>query len=66
MLTRIKGYVYERRQGLLKTATVVGGLYLTGQYALDRLAEMREQVLESRKDRDMCVHYIYLLKGLLY
>lgn len=52
MLEGIRNYFYERRKGLGTTAGVVGGLYLLGNYALERLEEIRDQHAQSQKDRD--------------
>ncbi|KAI0294005.1 Peroxin-3 [Russula brevipes] len=45
-------YVYERGTKLVRPASIVGGLYLVGQYATARLADMRDSVLERRAARE--------------
>jgi peroxin-3 len=52
MLDGLRTYFYERRRGIATTAGVFGALYLTGQYVLDRLEDMREQVMQSQRDRE--------------
>jgi hypothetical protein len=48
-------YVYERGTKLVRPASIVGGLYLVGQYAAARLADMRDSVLERRAAREKYV-----------
>jgi peroxin-3 len=55
MLNSISNYVYERRARLVRTAGVVGGVYLVGQYASARMADMRDRVLEQRVAREKYV-----------
>lgn len=52
MLDRIRSYFYERRRGLATTAGVVGTLYMTGKYVMDRFEEMREQAMEMQRARE--------------
>ncbi len=52
MLDGLRNYFYERRRGFAKTAGVFGALYLTGQYVLDRLEEMRDHTVQSQRDRE--------------
>ncbi|KAH9974162.1 Peroxin-3 [Lactifluus volemus] len=52
MLNSISNYVYERRVKLVRTAGIVGGLYLLGQYASARMADMSNRILEQRVARE--------------
>ncbi|KAI0252869.1 Peroxin-3 [Lactifluus subvellereus] len=52
MLNSLSNYVYERRARLVRTAGVVGGVYLVGQYASARMADMRDRVQEQRVARE--------------
>jgi peroxin-3 len=51
MLNSVSNYLYERRGGFVRSAGVVGGLYLVGEYAAARVADMRDSVLEKRVAR---------------
>ena len=55
MLNSVSNYVYERRAKFARSAAVVGGLYLVGQYATARTADMRTTVLEQRAAREKYV-----------
>jgi Peroxin-3 len=55
MLNSISNYVYERRVKLVRTAGIVGGLYLLGQYASARMADMSNRILEQRVAREKYV-----------
>jgi Peroxin-3 len=55
MLNSISNYVYERRVKLVRTASAVGGLYLLGQYASARMADMSNRILEQRVAREKYV-----------
>ncbi|KAF8500240.1 Peroxin-3 [Russula emetica] len=52
MLDSVSNYLSERRKGFVRSAGVVGGLYLVGQYAASRAADMRDSVLEQRGARE--------------
>ncbi|KAH9985630.1 Peroxin-3 [Russula compacta] len=52
MLDSVSNYVYERRAKFTRSAAVVGGLYLVGQYATARATDMRTTVLEQRAARE--------------
>lgn len=52
MLDRIRSYFYERRRGMATTAGLVGTLYMTGKYVMDRFEEMREQAMEMQRARE--------------
>ena len=52
MFNSVTNYVYDRRKRLARTAGVVGGLYLVGQYASARIADMRDRVQEERLARE--------------
>ena len=55
MLDSVSNYLSERRKGFVRSAGVVGGLYLVGQYAAGRVADMRDTVLEKRVAREKYV-----------
>jgi peroxin-3 len=55
MLNSVSNYLYERRGGFVRSAGVVGGLYLVGEYAAARVADMRDSVLEKRVARQKYV-----------
>ena len=55
MLNSVSNYLYERRAGFVRSAGVAGGLYLVGQYAVARVADMRDNVLEQRAAREKYV-----------
>lgn len=55
MFGSITNYFYNRRRGFAKAAGFVGGAYLVGRYVLDRLAEVRERVMQERAARDKYV-----------
>lgn len=55
MLDSVSNYLSERRKGFVRSASVVGGLYLVGQYAAARVADMRDNVLEQRVAREKYV-----------
>jgi peroxin-3 len=55
MLDSVTNYLYERRTGFVRSAGVAGGLYLVGQYASARVADMRDGVLEQRVTREKYV-----------
>jgi peroxin-3 len=52
MLTSFKTYVYDRRKGFAKLAGAVGGAYLAGQYAVKRLEEVRENLVQDRTAKE--------------
>lgn len=47
--------MYDRRRGLLKSAGVVGMLYIAGKYVLQRLEEVKEAVLTERNAKEKYV-----------
>lgn len=55
MLDSVSNYLSERRKGFVRSAGVVGGLYLVGQYGAARAADMRDSVLERRVAREKYV-----------
>jgi peroxin-3 len=55
MLDSVSNYLSERRKGFVRSAGVVGGLYLVGQYAAARVTDMRDGVLEKRVAREKYV-----------
>ncbi|KAI0284632.1 Peroxin-3 [Russula aff. rugulosa BPL654] len=52
MLDSVSNYLSERRKGFIRSVGVVGGLYVVGQYAAARAADMRDSVLEQRVARE--------------
>ena len=52
MLQSVKTYVYERRNGLARTAGFVGGAYLLQHYVSDRLEELKVKLDEERIARE--------------
>lgn len=52
MLGAIGSYLYDRRRGLLKSAGVIGTLYVAGKYAIQRLEEIKEAVLIERNAKE--------------
>jgi peroxin-3 len=55
MLDSVSNYLSERRKGFVRSAGVAGGLYLVGQYAAARVADMRDTVQEQRVAREKYV-----------
>jgi hypothetical protein len=55
MLNSVSNYLYERRARFVRSAGVAGGLYLVGQYATERIADMRDEFLEQRAAREKYV-----------
>ena len=55
MLDSVSNYLSERRKGFVRSAGVVGGLYLVGQYAASRVTDMKDTVLEKRVAREKYV-----------
>ena len=52
MLESVKGYIYERRNGLTTTVTFVGGFYLAKHYIRDRLDEVKVKLEQERAAQD--------------
>jgi hypothetical protein len=52
MLESVKGYIYERRNGLTTTVTFVGGFYLAKHYIQDRLDEVKVNLEQERAAQD--------------
>lgn len=52
MFGSIGRYVYDRRRGLLKSAGVVGALYVAGKYVVQRLEEIKDAVLTERSAKE--------------
>jgi len=55
MFSAVGNYIYNRRRGLLKTAGIVGTLYIAGKYVLQRLEEVKEAVLTERNAKEKYV-----------
>ena len=61
MLESVKGYIYERRNGLTTAVTFVGGFYLAKHYIRDRLEEVKvkleqERAAQDRYDMHICTY----------
>ena len=52
MFDKVRNYVYERRKGLATAAGFAGGIYLAARYILERLEEVREQVVQEKAARE--------------
>lgn len=52
MLESVKVYVYERRNVVPKTATVLCSLYLVRRYIAERLEEVKEKLELERVARN--------------
>lgn len=47
-ITSVKDYVKRHRQGLLVTATIVGGGYFAGKYATNKIRDIQEKSTAER------------------
>jgi hypothetical protein len=54
-LMTMPNHLSERRSRYVRSAGVVGGLYLVGQYAAARVADLRDSALERRVAREKYV-----------
>lgn len=52
MLSAIGNYIYDRRRGLLKSAGIMGTMYVAGKYIIQRLEEVKEAVLTDRNAKE--------------
>ena len=52
MLESVKGYIYERRNGLTTAVTFVGGFYLAKHYIQDRLDEVKVKLEQESAAQD--------------
>ncbi|OBZ77019.1 Peroxisomal biogenesis factor 3 [Grifola frondosa] len=52
MLHALAKYFHERRRGLTRAASYVGGVYLIGRYVADRLEDVRNKVIQDRLARE--------------
>ena len=59
MLESVKGYIYERRNGLTTAVTFVGGFYLAKHYIHDRLEEVKVKLEQERAAQDRYDMHIY-------
>jgi peroxin-3 len=64
MLESVRGYIYERRNGLTTAVTFVGGLYLAKHYIQDRLDEFKVKLEQERAAQDR--YDIHLLSKEIY
>ncbi|KAF8688663.1 Peroxin-3, partial [Rhizoctonia solani] len=55
MLESTRNYLYDRRRGLLATVGGLGVGYVTGQYIVARLEEVRDRIMRERGDKDNLV-----------
>lgn len=58
MLGSIKTFIADKRPGLTKTVTVVGGLYLVKRFVTNRLDDAKERMEQDKISRDMCVFFL--------
>ncbi len=54
-LKSIRSWIWERRRGLLTTASFLGGFYLLTQYVWGRLEEIRDKVIQDRAAKEKYV-----------
>ncbi|KAF8581206.1 hypothetical protein K439DRAFT_1636363 [Ramaria rubella] len=52
MLNNVRNYICQRRKGVAKAVGLVGAVYLAGRYVLERLEEVREQVVQEKTARE--------------
>lgn len=52
MFQQVKNYFYERRRTFATAAGVASTVYMVGRYVIERLEEMREEVLQGNRARD--------------
>ncbi|KZO94729.1 hypothetical protein CALVIDRAFT_599787 [Calocera viscosa TUFC12733] len=52
MFTRVKNFVYERRHTIGALAGVAAGVYVVKEYVSDRIAELREGVMEEMEAKN--------------
>ncbi|KDN42029.1 hypothetical protein RSAG8_07074, partial [Rhizoctonia solani AG-8 WAC10335] len=55
MLENTRNYIYDRRRGLLTTIGGLGVGYVTGQYIVSRLEEVRDRIMREKSDKDNLV-----------
>ncbi|KAH7337403.1 Peroxin-3 [Rhizoctonia solani] len=55
MLQSSRNYLYDRRRGLLTTVGGLGVGYVTGQYIVARLEEVRDRIMREKGDKDNLV-----------
>ena len=48
MFRSLRDYIYDHRRPVTVVAGFLGGAYLVGRYVVDRLGEVREQVVQER------------------
>jgi len=58
MFEGLRKWGYERRKGLATAAGFVGAFYLAGKYVLERLEEIRAQVVQEKTAREKCAFLI--------
>ncbi|GJJ14659.1 hypothetical protein Clacol_008925 [Clathrus columnatus] len=52
MFEGVRTFVYNRRRGIATTVGFVGGFYLAARYVMERLEEIREQVVQEKTARE--------------
>lgn len=55
MFSSVKKYFSERKRTILSATAFIGGTYLAGHYALRRLEEMREKMVEDKTAKEKLV-----------
>ncbi|KAG8949828.1 peroxin, partial [Tulasnella sp. 408] len=52
MFSSVKKYFSDRKRTILSATAFIGGTYLAGHYALRRLEEMREKLVEDKTAKE--------------
>lgn len=52
MFDNVRDFFYKRRRGLATAVGFAGAFYLAAQYVMERLEEIREQVVEEKTARE--------------
>lgn len=55
MLNNVKDFVYKRRKGVMTAVGFAGAFYLAAKYVMERLEEIREQVVQEKTAREKSV-----------
>ncbi|CAE6496422.1 unnamed protein product [Rhizoctonia solani] len=62
MLENTRNYLYDRRRGLLTTIGGLGVGYVTGQYIVARLEEVRDRIMREKGDKDNICPFCSLVR----
>ena len=54
----VKKFVYDRRRTILSATAFIGGAYLAGHYALRRLEEVRERLIDEKVAKEKWVMFL--------